>query len=612
MAKTYPEDIENDEKATGGEKICFRFLKEAVRPHEDYVCWYAPPLGRFETRSTFILHGKRIGLLLLEERDWALHQIIAATPRRFTIRASEKERREENPAREAKGLLNALKERLGQFGIASEEIPMGRMVVFPHIKQQPYCSRGLQWLIPIERALFQDDLDPGGKVYGDQSGGKFLERIEGCLPSRFRGLPTSVLEKLHDAIWSHPRIELPQRQGLAKDNTQLEIQNLDKEQARLAMKLKRGHQVIKGPPGSGKTLLLVNRCCYLHKYHRQAKRILFLCYNITLVAYLKGLIREKKIETGGSGVRVRHFFELCSKILNEPVQYENQDNLYYDSVIRSSIERMREKGGIKPYDAIFIDEGQDFSKEMLEIPVSLLAKDGDLVIALDPTQDLYKRRTSWKSLGINVKGRTHNLRRVYRNTKEIFEFSQCFLNEKTKSVSPLALLPDDFTLQGEIPLLRQFGDLGEIEDYLVEDIWERVHGGGYKRSEIAIIYDDKVYGPGRFSYDNRAVPMRIFNRLENAGMPAKWVSQDARSKEGFDITTDRVSLISIHSSKGLDFDLVYLIGLDHIQPTAPLGKNMIALVYVAMSRAKQRLVIPYINNSEMIRKLTGCLPARSL
>ncbi|MFZ2088112.1 MAG: hypothetical protein WAU47_06020 [Desulfobaccales bacterium] len=35
------------------------------------------------------------------------------------------------------------------------------------------------------------------------------------------------------------------------------------------------------------------------------------------------------------------------------------------------------------------------------------------------------------------------------------------------------------------------------------------------------------------------------------------MSQDLRAKEMFDITTDRVSLISIHSAKGLDFDLVY-------------------------------------------------------
>ncbi|NIR16930.1 MAG: ATP-binding domain-containing protein, partial [Desulfobacterales bacterium] len=50
------------------------------------------------------------------------------------------------------------------------------------------------------------------------------------------------------------------------------------------------------------------------------------------------------------------------------------------------------------------------------------------------------------------------------------------------------------------------------------------------------------------------------------------------------MTTDRVSLISIHSSKGLDFDLVYLIGVDRIQPTELTRGYLTNLIYVAMTR----------------------------
>jgi DNA helicase II / ATP-dependent DNA helicase PcrA len=60
----------------------------------------------------------------------------------------------------------------------------------------------------------------------------------------------------------------------------------------------------------------------------------------------------------------------------------------------------------------------------------------------------------------------------------------------------------------------------------------------------------------------------------------------------FDITTDRVSLISIHSAKGLDFDLVYLVGVDRIIPTDETRERLIRLLYVAITRAKYKLVIP--------------------
>jgi ATP-dependent exoDNAse (exonuclease V) beta subunit len=76
----------------------------------------------------------------------------------------------------------------------------------------------------------------------------------------------------------------------------------------------------------------------------------------------------------------------------------------------------------------------------------------------------------------------------------------------------------------------------------------------------------------------------------------------------YDVTTDRVSLISIHSSKGLDFDLVYLVGLDHIQATDETRSNLVSLVYVAMTRAKYRLVIPYVEETELIKRIKGCLP----
>jgi len=41
----HPDDIEDYDEATEGEKRVFRFLKEAARPHKDFTCWYEPPIG---------------------------------------------------------------------------------------------------------------------------------------------------------------------------------------------------------------------------------------------------------------------------------------------------------------------------------------------------------------------------------------------------------------------------------------------------------------------------------------------------------------------------------------------------------------------------------------
>jgi hypothetical protein len=617
MAKMHPEHIEGYARATEGEKRVFRFLKEAARPDKDFICWYEPPIGAKGKEPDFVLLCRTLGLLVLEVKDWSSPQIISYTPEEFKIRVKEKMEKRRSPDKQAKGYVNALMEMLKEVPdflvkrgahAGGLKIPIGRMVIFPRIGREAFFERGLQWLIPMERVMVKEDLAPEGQILCDESGQKFKERISGAFPFRYGGLTPKEIEKLSALIWHESQIKLPLRKGTGKSRFQREVQALDGAQARLARRMKSGHHIIKGPPGSGKTLVLVHRCCHIHQYHPQKKNILLVCYNIALVSYLKRLIQEKGIGVGNGGIHVSHYYELCSKILGESVQFENEDNEYYDMIVEESISRVvKGESRLDQFDAILIDEGQDFSNEMLKSLLGILRPGGDLVIALDSYQDLYSRRGSWKSLGIQAVGRTSTLGRVYRNTSEIFEFTQRFIGETEKVDKQLALLPYEHALHGDPPELHHFVDYDGVEDFLIEDLSKCLGQGEYKRSEVAVIYDDKVYGLDRFAYDNRALPMRVHKRLEASGIPTTWVSQDVRAKEMYDVTTDRVSLISVHSSKGLDFDLVYLIGMDRIQPTQLTLAYLSNLIYVAMTRAKYRLVIPYQRETEFIERMRGCL-----
>ena len=619
MATMYPEEIKGYEKATDGEKTVFRFLKEAARPHKDFICWYEPLIGRSGKKPNFILFNKNLGLLVFEVKDWTTQQIISYTPHQFTIHVSGKTEKRTNPNKQAKGYVNVLMERLKEVpDFLSDltdhqgklKIPIGNMVVFPNIKRQEYFERGLQWLIPDEGVFFNDDFNSAGEILCDTSGRKFQERISKVFPFRFKGLTQKEIEKLSLIIWPDAKIDLPPRKGLGKIRFHREVLALDESQAKLALRLGSGHQIIKGPPGSGKTLVLVHRCCHLSRYNPQIKKILLVCYNIALVGYLRRLIQEKGLDIGSNGIELCHFYELCAQILGEVVHYENEDSDYYDLVTRKALERvLNKRSRIGPFDAILVDEGQDFDEEMLKILIGLLKPGGDLVISLDGYQDLYRRRCSWKSLGINASGRTRYLKRVYRNTVEIFEFTQRLIGDAPRIEKQPALLPYDFAFHGDLPELRHFPTLDKIEGFLTDDLRRCIEREGYKRSEIAIIYDDKVYGPSNFAYDNRALPMRVLKNLEASGIPVAWVSQDVRSKEMYDITTDRVSLISIHSAKGLDFDLIYLVGIDRIRPAENTKEALISLVYVAMTRAKYRLVVPYERETKIIKKMKECLPA---
>jgi hypothetical protein len=178
MARMCPDDIEDYEEATEGEKKVFRFLKEGARPHKDFVCWYEPRIGSSGKEPDFILFGKKLGLLVLEVKDWTSKQITAYNPHQFTILISGRPEKKTNPDRQAKSYVNTLKHKLSECPeLLSDDpeykgqlkIPIGRIVVFPNISRDEYAESNFRWFIESERSLFKDDLAAAGKILCDTS-----------------------------------------------------------------------------------------------------------------------------------------------------------------------------------------------------------------------------------------------------------------------------------------------------------------------------------------------------------------------------------------------------------------------------------------------------------
>ncbi len=87
-------------------------------------------------------------------------------------------------------------------------------------------------------------------------------------------------------------------------------------------------------------------------------------------------------------------------------------------------------------------------------------------------------------------------------------------------------------------------------------------------------------------------------------IPVLWASRNVAVKESFDNTADRVTLISVHSSKGLDFECVYLVGMDpgvRNESSAP-GAKTAALV--GMTRARYSLTILRYIRAALSTKVT--------
>jgi ATP-dependent exoDNAse (exonuclease V) beta subunit len=126
---------------------------------------------------------------------------------------------------------------------------------------------------------------------------------------------------------------------------------------------------------------------------------------------------------------------------------------------------------------------------------------------------------------------------------------------------------------------------------------------GCPYSEIAVLYAMK--NPGNKL--QTPLPQMLESAMASNGILCTWVSENYRSKKTHDITTNSVTISTIHSAKGLDYAAVFLLGLDFLEPHSWTVEQIEKLIYVAITRARYHLFIPYTVENQFIEKLKSCL-----
>ncbi|MHC4457425.1 MAG: 3'-5' exonuclease [Planctomycetota bacterium] len=614
MALMIPENVE--QFATDGERQFYRFLEGVAKPDSTHIAWYTPDIHGNE--PDFLLFSTHAGMIVFEVKDWNLDQILEANPHQFSISVGSKTERRKNPLQQARDYQYNLMDRIKEDGqlicrdavhLGKPKIPLSHGVVFTNINKHDYVQKGFDSIIGTDKAFFWDDLYPESDICRDPSGACFqkalLEKFSPRFPFKIKG---SELDHLKQLVFPTVKIELPERRTNGNYIQRISrLKGLDHHQETIARKFDGGHRIISGPSGCGKTLVLIHKAAFLKQYNPDIKNILFICYNITLVNYIKRLLANKQVPLGENGVSVMHFFELCSEIIDQEVTYEKEDAEYYELVVQEALEKLEDHPLL--YDAILVDEGQDFTDDMYRVIVALLnKKTNNLTIALDENQNIYERKSTWKDVGIQARGRMHRISYAYRNTREISEFANRFIRQKTgpdldKDLKRKELFSDFFDFSGPKPKIKKFQDIESILEYVGDKILEIVKRDECPYSEIAVLYSKQHLKDRR----EEPLPVAIQKALETKGILSHWVSENYRSKSTYDITTNRVTVSTIHSVKGLDYACVFLLGPDYLETKSWSQSQIEKLTYVAITRARYQLFIVCINQSPLIKKLQAAL-----
>lgn len=602
MAKLIPTRSSCLSRMTPGEKRLSERLEDKLE--DDYLLWYDVPIGLKQRQPDFVVFHPRRGLLVLEVKDWKPDTIASADRTQFTLLVSRGSIKETNPLLQARTYAleiatvlqrdPALRHPESSPYAGKLVMPWAHGVVFTYLTRKRFDDSGLGEIISPHLAICQDEMTESVDAE------TFQQRLWGMFPHVFpTALTLPQIDRVRWHLFPEIRVEAGDGQfglfGARDSSTQaLTIPDLvkvmDMQQEQLARSLGDEHRVIHGVAGSGKTMILGFRA--MHLARALSKPILVLCFNRTLAARLEQLIGERGL---AEQVQVYNFHRWCRAMLmayNAPLP-SGSGKGFIDALPAAVIEAV-DRGQVPrfQYGAILIDEGHDFEPDWYRLIVQMIdPQTNSLLVLYDDAQNIYgkaaRRKLSWKSLGVQAQGRTTILKLNYRNTLEILSVARSFaaelLTERADDEDGAPLLaPESAGRRGAVPELIRTDHATDETTTVLARIRDE-HARGRPLHEIAVIHRHRWQGDA------------LRKALEHAGISC-CLADDHGGKDAL-FHDDGVKLVTMHSSKGLEFPLVLIPGLGQLPAKDEDEASSARLLYVAMTRATERLLLIHHGDS---------------
>ena len=180
-----------------------------------------------------------------------------------------------------------------------------------------------------------------------------------------------------------------------------------------------------GCAGSGKTQIVIEKA---RQMGERGKRTLVLCYNKLLAKTI-----ERHFADGSLPVTAKAFYDFGVETLGLPptlVAARKDDRRTYP-ILNKLLRQHITDGNVRPYDAVIIDEGQDFTDDMWATMNLLVADDSVFYIFYDPGQNVFHTPMNLPDFGIPPVMLSVNCRNTRRITEELSKYSPERIESKT-------------------------------------------------------------------------------------------------------------------------------------------------------------------------------------
>jgi len=583
---------------TEGEKKVFNIFNEGL--NEDWEIYVQPHLNNL--RPDFVLLNPKVGVAVFEVKDWDLEAM------EYLLERSK------HGIPHLFGKRNGKKFRL--------ENPVDKLILYKQEIHDLYCPRlktstGIACIsaglifpeAPREQVttLLRESLEfnsltqwtqyspVSGRDEVNEANLKLIFPESARTSSRI--MNPDLAKDLRNWLYE-PEFSAEQRQPL----------RLDKRHEEIAFtRTQSGYRRVKGPAGSGKSIVLAARAAQLLN---EGKDVLVISFNITLLNYLKDLAVRWPVARNSvrSDVTWLNFHQWCKRVCvqagaqhlykalwrehfssNEEmdeVQIQDADETLAEKLPKMVSEVIeRHSDLLSHYDAILVDEGQDLRPSWWNVLRKLRRLDGEMLLVSDTSQDIYETARSWTDeamLGCGFRGEWFRFEGSYRLPTALLpllkRFANAFLPDDLR-VSPEEVEQSDFLEKVEEPCKLRWVQTSDVDalNIVLEEILNLAPSADPNPLPIPDI--TFLCGSTKFA-------LGIIRELEERNIhvihtfnPSDY--KDARKRKVHFYKGDaRIKVTTLHSFKGMETRAL-VIFLSKKSSSDP------ALAYTGMSRLKR-------------------------
>ena len=335
-----------------------------------------------------------------------------------------------------------------------------------------------------------------------------------------------------------------------------------------------------GPPGSGKTVLAVQRAGMV------AKGMGTTSYQPTLLITFSRMLRRLLNLLGGGSLRAQtaqsFVWQDCVTRTgkNPPTSSHDPYEIRWPALLEEL--RQVQRGTLLPH--IVIDEGQDLPAGLFTYVRGHVAQ--SLTVFADENQALGKRHTTLEEIKQAAALDDPVILEVnHRNTLQIAQVAEHFHGGNLPAATVRRTV-------GERPRLVRRPDTASAAELISN--WYKNRGGS-----IGVIVQLNETGRGMRSKLKESLPGSV--RVD-------FYEHSSRNEDSINVLQPGITVLNKESVKGQEFDAVFILELERFLPCADAAARR--AMYMMCTRARDHLFL--INGSPLSARVLNALPEKNL